>query len=290
MGGDGAEGTAAPGGGVVVKVWLDGSLVDAEVACVSVFDHGLTVGDGVFETLKAYGGRPFAVRRHLARLAASAAGMGLAAPPDDVLRSALEAVVDANDLGDAALRITVTAGPGPMGSARGTGGPTVLVVPATLPAWPPSVEVAVVPWPRNERGPLVGLKTTSYGENVVALAWARERGASEAIFANLAGNLCEGTGSNVVLGIGGRLVTPPLSAGCLAGVTRALVVEACGAVEQDVPVSALAGADEAFLTSTTREVQPVSAVGGRALPACPGPLTSAAAAALAAVVASDLDP
>jgi branched-chain amino acid aminotransferase len=288
--GDGAQGAPAAGGGVVVRVWLNGSLVDAGSACVSVFDHGLTVGDGVFETLKTYGGRPFAVRRHLARLEASAAGMGLVAPPSSVLREALKAVVAANALGDAALRITVTGGPGPLGSARGTSGPTVVVVPAALPAWPPAVEVAVVPWPRNERGPLVGLKTTSYGENVVAVEWARARGASEAVFANLAGNLCEGTGSNVVLGVGGRLVTPPLSSGCLAGVTRALVIEACGAAEEDVPVSALAGADEAFLTSTTREVQPVSAVDGRPLPACPGPLTTAAAAALAAVVASDLAP
>ncbi|MFP5375437.1 MAG: aminotransferase class IV [Acidimicrobiia bacterium] len=273
-----------------MKVWANGVLVDADRACVSVFDHGLTVGDGVFETIKTYGGRPFAVRRHLERLASSAAGMGLAAPPPEVLRAALAEVAAANRLGDAALRVTVTGGPGPMGSARGSSGPTVLVVPGALPAWPPAVEVAVVPWPRNERGALAGLKTTSYGENVVALAWARRRGAAEAIFANLVGDLCEGTGSNVVVGVGGRLVTPPLSACCLAGVTRALVVEACGAVEEDLPVSALAAADEAFLTSTTREVQPVSAVEGRPLPSCPGPLTTRAAAALAAIVAADLDP
>ena len=292
MGGDGAEGPPAAGGGVGVTgwLWLNGSLVPADSACVPVSDHGLTVGDGVFETLKTYGGRPFAVQRHLERLASSAAGMGLAAPPADVLRAALDAVVAANDLGDAAVRITVTSGPGPMGSGRGSAGPTVLVVPAALPVWPPSVDVAVVPWPKNERGALAGLKTTSYGENVVALAWARERGAAEAIFANLAGDLCEGTGSNVVLGVGGRLVTPPLSSGCLAGVTRALVVDACGVVEEDLPVSALAEADEAFLTSTTREVQPIAAVDGRALPACPGPLTAAAAAALAAIVARDPDP
>lgn len=290
MGGDRAQGPAAAGGGVVVKVWLNGALVDAADASVSVFDHGVTVGDGVFETLKTYGGRPFAVRRHLDRLAASAAGMGLVAPPADVLRAALDEVATANGLAGAVVRITVTSGPGPRGSVRGSSGPTVVVAPAAPAAWPPSVAVAVVPWPRNERGALVGLKTTSYGENVVALAWARERGASEAVFANLAGNLCEGTGSNVVLGIGGRLVTPPLSSGCLAGVTRALVMEACGVAEDDLPVSALAGADEAFLTSTTREVQPISAVDGRPLPSSPGPLTTRAAAGLAAVIESDLDP
>ena len=273
-----------------MKVWLNGALVEEGDARVSVFDHGLTVGDGVFETIKAYGGRPFAVRRHLDRLAASAAGMGLVPPAADVLRGALEDVAAANALGDAALRITLTGGPGPMGSTRGNVGPTVVVAPGLLPPWPVTTAVAVVPWPRNERGALTGLKTTSYGENVVALAWAMERGAGEALFANLAGNLCEGTGTNVVVGIGGRLITPPLSSGCLAGVTRALVVEACGVAEEDLRPSDLARADEAFLTSTTREVQAIGALDGRPLPTAPGPLTTAAAAAFAAIVAADLDP
>ncbi|HEX2698820.1 MAG TPA: sigma-70 family RNA polymerase sigma factor, partial [Acidimicrobiales bacterium] len=188
-----------------MKVWINGLLAgeaDADRA-VSVFDHGLTVGDGVFETLKTYGGRPFAVRRHLDRLAASAAGMGLrGVPPAGVLRAALDEVVAANELDDTALRITVTSGPGPLGSARGGGEPTVVVAPGRLPARADAVDVAVVPWPRNDRGALAGLKTTSYGENVVALAWARDHGAGEAVFANLAGDLCEGTGSNVVVAAG----------------------------------------------------------------------------------------
>lgn len=266
-----------------MRVWLDGALVDEADARVSVFDHGLTVGDGVFETLKTYGGRAFALGRHLDRLASSAAGMGLAAPPAEVLRAAVEEVVAANGLDVAAIRITVTGGVGPLGSGRGPGAPTVVVAAAPLPPAAPAVDVAVVPWPRNERGALAGLKTISYGENVVALAHARARGADEAVFANLAGQLCEGTGSNVVLEHAGRLVTPTLAAGCLAGVTRALVVEAAGVVEEDVPVAALAAATEAFLTSTTREVQPIRAVDGRPLPAAPGPLTEAAAAAFAAI-------
>ncbi len=272
------------------KVWLDGQLVDVADARVSVFDHGLTVGDGVFETLRAYGGTPFAARRHLERLRASADGMGLALPPPEVLRAAMDHVLAANQLGDAALRITVTGGPGPMGSARGTAGPTVVVAAAELVAWAPAAQVAVVPWPRNERGALAGLKTISYGENVVALGWAAARGADEALFANLAGNLCEGTSTNVFAATGGRLVTPPLSAGCLSGVTRALVVEACDVAERDLPAADLAHAEEAFLTSTTREIQPISAVDGAVLPAAPGPLTRAAADALAAVVAGDIDP
>ncbi|HEX2040164.1 MAG TPA: aminotransferase class IV [Acidimicrobiales bacterium] len=275
-----------------MKVWINGRLCDEADARVSPFDHGLLTGDGVFETLKVYGGRPFAVRRHLERLALSAKGLALPMPDTDVLRGALDAVIHANGLADEArLRITVTGGPSPLGSERGHDDPLVIVAGGPIRPWPPSTDVVVVPWPRNERGALAGLKTTSYGENVVALAYARERGASEAIFANLAGNLCEGTGTNVFLGVDGRLVTPPLSSGCLAGVTRALVVELTGAVEEDLAVEALAEADEAFLTSTTREVQPISAVDGRPLPAAPGPLTERAAAAFADLLARlDLDP
>ena len=271
-------------------VWINGTLVDEAAATVSVFDHGLTVGDGVFETLKTYGGHVFAARRHLERLATSAAGLGLIAPPPEVLRTAMEEVAAANGLGDGAVRITFTGGRGPLGSARGDSGPTVIVASAPLAPWPASTGVAVVPWPKNERGAVTGLKTTSYAENVVALAWAHEHGAGEALFLNLAGNVCEGTGSNVFFGLDGRLVTPPLSAGCLAGVTRALILESGNAVEADVTVADLARATEAFLSSTTREVQPISDVDGQPLPAAPGPLTKKAAGAFATLVATDLDP
>jgi branched-chain amino acid aminotransferase len=156
--------------------------------------------------------------------------------------------------------------------------------------WPPTVDVAVAPWPRNDRGALSGLKTISYAENVVALDWAAAQGAGEAVFGNLSGNLCEGTGTNVFVGLGGRLLTPPLWSGCLAGVTRDLVMSVVSVVEEDLPLSALQLAHEAFVTSSTREVQAVRAVDGKPLPACPGPLTSAAAAAFSALVARDLDP
>ena len=271
-------------------VWIDGELVDGAEARVSPFDHGLLTGDGVFETLRVVRGRPFASRRHMARLAHSAAGLRLPCPPAETVLAAMEAVIRANGLDEGRLRITVTGGPSPLGSDRGVVGPTVIVTGGALPAWPPATDVAVVPWPRNDRGALAGLKTISYGENVVALAYARERGAGEAIFGNLAGDLCEGTGTNVFVGVGGRLVTPPLSAGCLAGVTRELLTELVAVVQNDLRLAALASADEAFLTSSTRDVQPIRAVDGHLLPACPGPLTQAAAAAFAALVARDLDP
>jgi branched-chain amino acid aminotransferase len=273
-----------------VKVWVDGSLVEEPDARVSVFDHALLTGDGVFEALRVYGGVPFAARRHLERLARSCAGMRLPAPDPERLRAAMAEVVTANGVDEGRVRITVTGGPSPLGSERGEASPTVIVATGPLPPWPATTDVVVVPWVRNERSALAGVKSVSYGENVVALAWARERGAGEAVFANTAGRLCEGTGSNVFLGVGDRLVTPPESSGCLAGVTRALLVELGVAEEEDVPVGALAEAGEAFLTSSTREVQPIRAVGGRALPAAPGPLTAAAQDAFAALVARDIDP
>ena len=270
--------------------WVDGSLVDVATATVSAFDHGLTVGDGVFETLRVYDGTPFALRRHLDRLATSAAGLGLAAPDPTTVTGAVTEVIAASGLAAARLRITLTGGPAPLGSGRGSGGTTLIVAVAALEPFPPTADVVVVPWPRNERGALSGLKTTSYGENVVALARAAAAGAGEAIFGNTVGQLCEGTGTNVFVGVGGRLVTPPLTSGCLAGVTRAVVLEVAEVEEADLPLDALADADEAFLTSTTREVQPIHRVDGRALPVAPGPLTSAAAAAFADLLRRDLDP
>jgi branched-chain amino acid aminotransferase len=271
-------------------VWVNGALVDPAIAAVSAFDHGLTVGDGVFETLRVYRGSPFALRRHLDRLARSAAGLALPAPDPAELARACTEVVAAGGLAEARLRLTVTGGPGPLGSPRGTGPPTVIAAVAPLAPVSPAAAVAVAPWPRNERGPLAGLKTTSYAENVVLLAWARERGAEEAIVADTRGRLCEGTGANVFVVHGGRLRTPTLASGCLAGITRELVLAATDAEEVELPLEALATAEEAFLTSSTREVQPVGWVDGRALPRTPGPRTSEAVAAFRALVASDLDP
>jgi branched-chain amino acid aminotransferase len=271
-------------------VWVDGALLEEAEARVSPFDHGVLTGDGVFETLRITGGRPFAARRHLERLARSAAGMRLPCPPAAVVRAALDDVIRANGRDDGRARVTVTSGPGPLGSDRAGVDPTVIVAVGDLPAWPAAADVAVSPWPRNEHSPLAGVKSTSYGENVVALAHAHDRGAGEAVFANLAGRLCEGTGTNVFVGIGGRLFTPPLSAGCLAGVTRELVLELVDVVEDDLPIGALASADEAFLTSSTRDLQPIRSVDGHLLASCPGPLTSAGMAAFRALVARNVDP
>ena len=170
-----------------VFVWVDGTLSEESVARISPFDHGLLTGDGVFETLRVYGGQPFAWTRHLERLSRSAAGMGLHLPGGEVLREAVAAVLEANRLSEARLRITITGGPAPLGSDRGGAPPTVVVAGSELGPWAETVPVATVPWPRNEHGALAGLKTISYGENVRALAHAAELGAGEAIFANTRG-------------------------------------------------------------------------------------------------------
>jgi branched-chain amino acid aminotransferase len=280
---------------VMDRVWVNGALVPADEARISPFDHGLLVGDGVFETLRVYRGVPFAWRRHAERLVHSAAGLGLGVPERSVLREAADAVLRANALDEARLRITVTGGPSPLGSERGESGPTVIVAAAPLAAWPPSERVVTVPWPRNERGATAGLKTISYAENVRALAYAYDRGASEALFLNTTGEVCEATGSNIFLVVDGGLLTPPPESGCLLGVTRALVLEVCGevgieAAERSVRPETLGTADEAFLTSSTREVQPISHFDDLALPGPPGKVTERVALAFQDLVARDLDP
>jgi branched-chain amino acid aminotransferase len=273
-----------------MRAWVNGQLLDdPRGPAVSVSDHGFTVGDGVFEAVKVVGGQPFALTRHLDRLAWSARGMGL--PPVDVqeVRRGVSAVLQDGELPLGRLRITYTGGNAPLGSGRGDEPPTLVVVADAMAAREPTTAVVTVPWPRNERGALAGLKTTSYGENVRALAYAADRGASEAVFGNLAGNLCEGTGSNVFYVVNGELRTPTLAAGCLAGISRALLLEWYGGREVDEPLDVLREAREIFLVSTTRDVQAVRRCDDRDLEA-PGPVTQEAMKVWVAREAEDVDP
>ncbi|MFV2195051.1 aminotransferase class IV [Nocardiopsis sp. LOL_012] len=280
-----------------MRVWIagagfgSGSVVEADQARISVFDHGITVGDGVFETVRAREGRPFALTRHLRRLARSAAGLGMDEPDLELVADGVGRALAANaDVVDARVRITVTDGAGPLGSDRAPGEQTAIVAISPFPEVKPSADVAVVPWKRNEFDALAGLKTTSYAGNVRALAYAAERGASEALFANVSGNLCEGTGSNVFVVADGRLLTPPLSAGPLAGITRELVLEWFGGEEEDVPMDRLPECSEAFLTSTGRDVQPILRIDGRRVSPEAGPVTRKAVAVFAERSAELIDP
>lgn len=278
----------------MTRYWVDDSLVDAADARISVLDHGFTVGDGVFETILVRDGVPFALTRHLARLQRSMAGLGIDGPSSERVRDAVEAVVSGSGVGTAfsRLRITVTSGAGPFGSDRGDAAPTLVVTLAEAAAWPATTSLATVPWARNERSAIAGLKTTSYAENAIALAAAKSRGASEAVLADTRGRLSECTGSNVFVVVDGVVSTPSLDTGCLAGVTRELVLEWGGAVaemrEALLPYDVLRTADEVFITSSTRDVHPVTRIDDRPLEA--GPVTLALRATFEQAARSEVDP
>ena len=273
-----------------MHAWVNGQLLTDPLApAVSVSDHGLTVGDGVFEAVKVVDGSPFALTRHLERLLGSAASLALPDPDLAELRAAVDEVLGQEHLALGRIRITYTGGPAPLGSGRGDAAPTRIVVAAPMDPTPRTTSVVRVPWPRNERGALSGVKSTSYAENVVALAEATRRGASEAVFANLAGHLCEGTGTNVGYVVDGEVRTPTLGVGCLAGVTRALLLEWYAVKEIDEPIEVLDSADEIFLMSTTRDVQAVHRIDDRELPA-PGPVTRELMELWAAKEAEHSDP
>lgn len=281
-----------------VVVWADGSLRGPEDPVLTAVDHGVTVGDGVFETCCVVQGQAFALTRHLERLRRSALGLGLEEPDLDLVRRAVEEVLATrDDLGR--VRITLTAGLGPLGSGRlpaGEARQSVMVLAAPAPAREPA-RVATVPWTRNERSAVAGLKTTSYAENVVALGRAHAVGADEAVLANTRGELCEGTGSNVFVERGGELVTPPLSSGCLAGITRALVLE--WAAEEGLPVREARDGELGYevlqeegagfaLTGSVRGAVPILAVDGREVAV--GPVTREVCAVYDRREAQDVDP
>lgn len=238
-----------------------GSLVDATVASVSADDRGFTVGDGVFETMTARNGQIFALDRHIKRLLQSAEILQLPTPNTELVLQAIDATLQANqDSLNEVTRVRVTYTSGKSGEV-----PTLLVMCAPQPQWPETTTAITVPWVRNERSAIVGAKSTSYVENLVALKAAQQRHASEALLANTIGNLCEGTTSNVFVVIEGKVITPPLSSGCLPGVTRELVLEWFDGEERNVPFEELASVQEVFLTSSTRGIHPVVELDGRTL-------------------------
>lgn len=296
-----------------VRVWVDGRLVRGEPS-FDALDHGITVGDGVFETAKVVDGQVFALERHHARMEQSLAGLGLEPLDRDRVQEGIDAVLGVAPLAFGRLRYTITAGPGPLGSDREPGAATYLVTAVGQDRPAATTTVAVVPWARNEKGALAGLKTTSYADNVVALAAAKRFGAGEALMANTSGFLCEGTGSNVFVVVGGTVMTPGLESGPLAGVTRALTIEwlaeeGIEVVEGELPMSILDEAEEVWLTSSIRdviavdriEVAPaVRTVGGLELPApavrarsfdiAPGPVTARAREIFTRRAAADANP
>lgn len=265
-------------------VWNGGRTVPADQATVAADDLGLLRGEGIFETISVRNRVPFMLDRHLDRLRASSKITGIALPWTDHELAVACADTIAAAAGDPEnhqvprfrLRITVTSG-----RAMSPEAPTLLVMVGPDDDRPSVATVGICPWPVNEMSPLVGAKVTSRHEYTVSQQDARSRGADEAVLFNTRGMLVEGTATNLFLVVAGRLSTPSLATGCLPGVTRSLVVDLVEVHERDdLTVDDLRFATEAFLTSTTRGVQPISQVDGKPLRSSPGPLTTAAHNAL----------
>lgn len=254
-------------------IWANGRIVRGDEAATSLFDRGTRDGGGIFETLRVYDGRPFAWQRHMERLVLAAAELGFPVPPrPSAMRDAIGELLDAQSLRDAVVRITVT---------RGIAGGR----PTRAGAWTDAQPLASRLWRGTRSGdaaaivsPLVfdlgwmgAYKTTS------RMAWdlAREQaiaiGADEALLVSSAGELLEGSASNVFVVKGGEVLTPPLSSRILPGVTRAIVLQLCAelgipAREQALQASGLRDADALFLTNSVQEILPVATLDGRALP------------------------
>jgi D-amino acid aminotransferase len=271
---DGAQDRDAAGS-EPVQVWIDDRLVDASAARISVFDRGFRTGEGVFETLRAYGEHPFRLDAHLDRAAAGAATLGFAFPDRERLREAVHRTAHANASSghDLVLRLTVTPGavdPSAPFPGSSDGEPLVVVTAQPL-AIPPStyeagVAAALVPQVRE----VPEVKAVSYLSASLARREAQRRGAEEALLVDTDGAVREGSYSNVFAAVDGTLATPPLSAGILPGVTRAVVLELAAGLgmavaERTLAVDEVVGADEVLLTATTREVVPVTSVDGRAV-------------------------
>ena len=289
-----SEGKNPSGQAGEVRVWVNGQRVDPAAPSISALDHGVTVGDGVFETCKVVDGVPFALERHARRLDRSMAGLGL--PPADhaMIDAGIKAVLSGEPIAFGRLRYSVTGGAGPLGSDRDSSPLTYIVSAASQPPNPDTAKLVVVSWTRNERSATAGLKTTSYAENVVALAHAKGHGGVEALFANSIGHLCECTGSNVFVVVDGEILTPDLASGPLAGITRELVIEWCreeglAVHAEPLPMSILARAQEVFITSSVKDVLGVHAIDDQPITA-PGPVTARAAEIFARLSRERLDP
>ena len=226
---------------------------------------GLCLGRGLFETLACYRGRPFLAAAHFERLRRGAETLGIPCPADDVFLEAFANALSANGFTESEktrLRLTL--------SSPADGSENWWVEATPLPSHPATARVVTGPFFRNERSPLAGLKTVNYGDNLVAQRHAHAAGADEALFANTRGEVCEGTWSNVFLLVDGQWMTPPLSSGCLPGVTRAVVLELFAelglpASESTLSIDGLHRVESAFLTSSLREIQPVAVLDGREL-------------------------
>ena len=265
--------------------WLNGKIVPNEAAVVSVFDHGLLYGDGVFEGIRFYNQQPFLLQEHLDRLFDSAAALLLTMPfTRDELTRGITEVIHAFAKADGYLRLVITRGPGKLGvDPRLCPRPSVFIIADQLQVVSNEIKtsglrVVVV---STRRIPNVSwdarIKSLNYLNNVLAKLEAHNANADEAIMLNHAGNIAEGSVDNIFIVRNGKLLTPPTIDGALAGITRGLILqlakdEHISTAEQSLTPFDLYSADECFLTGTGMELVPVREVDGRVLRHCPGPI------------------
>ena len=266
---------------------VNGDIVPAAEARVSVLDNGFTFGDSVYETLRTYGGRPFHLDRHLARLRHSAARLGIELPlGDDVFAQRLAALLERAQNEESYIRIIVTRGVGDISyHFERVHGPTVVLAVKPYEPFPESTYtegVAVIIASVRRNHPLAldpGIKSCNLLNNILAVREAQSKGTLEPILLNDAGEVAEGASTNVFIVKNDAVATPPLSAGILPGVTRQLLLEIGPTVgipiaEESLSVQDLLGADEAFLTSTLKEAAPIRSVDGANIGnGRPGPIT-----------------
>jgi branched-chain amino acid aminotransferase len=282
----------------LLAVWVNGARQPPDGLHLSSRDRGLTVGDGVFETMRAYAGTVFRLERHLARLAEGLAALEI--PPPPALHDWVLDAVRASGRRDASVRLTVTRGVGPAGvPPPDDPRPTVIVAVNPLPGFQPAIynvglTAHVASGRRNERAMTAGVKTLGYADAVAAWLEARRAGADEALFLDVEGHCSEATSSNLFVWTNsGTLVTPPVSCGVLPGVTRGAVLELAHArgmprAERAFGLEELFAAKEAFLTSSLREIAPLVRVGARSIGrGTPGSVTRELGAAYAALVAQE---
>jgi branched-chain amino acid aminotransferase len=266
---------------------VNGSIVPAEEARVSVLDNGFTFGDAVYETLRTYHGRPFELHRHLARLRASSARLGFEVPPDDAeLGRQLDTLLDRARNSESYIRLIVSRGVGDISyHFDRVAGPTIVMVVKPFEPYPDAayqegIDVAVVKIRRNHPSALdPAIKSCNLLNNILAVREAQAQGAEEALLLNDRGELAEGASTNVFVVKDGSLRTPPLAAGILAGITRDVLFGLIRDLrlplrEEPIPLDTLQAADEAFVTSSTREAMPIRTVDGRPVgEGRPGPVT-----------------
>ena len=270
-----------------MKIYIDGKYYDEKNAKVSVFDHGLLYGDGIFEGIRAYNGRVFRLREHIDRLFDSAKAILLEIPISHA--AMMKAVVDTcrkNKLRDGYIRLIVTRGKGTLGlNPNRCKAPSIIVIADKIQLYPQELyergmAIVTVATTRNLSNAVnPAIKSLNYLNNILAKIEANNAGVEEAIMLNSEGFVAECTGDNIFILKGGRMMTPPLSAGALYGITRGVVMDM--ARESNIPVSEpnltrydLFVADECFLTGTGAELIPVTKIDGRVIgTGKPGPVT-----------------